>query len=58
VALPGRGKRGGARIIYYDWTAEDRCYLLYGYAKATTSDLTPRQLRRLSDLMLEERHDG
>jgi hypothetical protein len=58
IALPGRGKRGGGRIIYYYWTSEERCYLLYGYAKNMTGDLSPEQLRRLSEAMLEDLDDG
>ena len=43
---PGRGKRGGLRIIYYCWSAE-RLYMLYAYEKTRQSDLTPEQLKRL-----------
>lgn len=42
-----RGKRGGARVIYY-WHARSDCiYLLYGYAKSSRDDLTRRQPRTL-----------
>jgi len=33
VPLPGRGKRGGARVIYYHWVSKEQCYLVYAYAK-------------------------
>jgi len=56
--LPGRGKRGGARVIYYYWVAEARCYLVYAYAKNAESDLSKDQLRRLADLMISEVRDG
>ncbi|MCZ0945633.1 MAG: type II toxin-antitoxin system RelE/ParE family toxin [Gammaproteobacteria bacterium] len=39
-AMPGRGKRGGSRIIYYWLTKEDHIYLLTVYAKGTKDDLT------------------
>ena len=39
-AMPGRGKRGGSRIIYYWLTQEDHIYLLTVYAKVTKDDLT------------------
>ncbi len=39
-AMPGRGKRGGSRIIYYWLTQEDHIYLLTVYAKGTKDDLT------------------
>ena len=42
-ALPGRGKRGGARVIYYWRNAAGRIYLLYAYAKNAQSDLTEVQ---------------
>lgn len=58
VPLPGRGKRGGARVIYYYWTAEARCYLVYAYAKNVAADLSKDQLRRLAALMDAEVRDG
>ena len=39
-AMPGRGKRGGSRVMYY-WLAEQDCiYLLTVYAKGVKDDLT------------------
>lgn len=58
IPLPGRGKRGGGRVIYYWWAKEERCYLLYGYAKNVQSDLTAEQLRCLARAMTEELKDG
>jgi hypothetical protein len=49
----GRGKRGGARVIYYLQASADRIYLVYGYVKAKQEDLTPQQVRVLSELMKE-----
>ena len=38
--MPGRGKRGGSRVIYY-WAAKDeQIYLLTLYAKGVKDDLT------------------
>jgi hypothetical protein len=51
--LPGRGKSGGARVIYYHWASEHQCYLLYAYAKNVAEDLTKAQLKALGDLMQE-----
>jgi hypothetical protein len=39
--LPERGKRGGARVIYYWRTAEGQIFLLFLYPKNVRSDLTP-----------------
>jgi hypothetical protein len=58
LPLPGRGKRGGARVIYYHWASESRCYLIYAYAKNAAADLTRDQLQRLADLMHAEVRDG
>ena len=47
----GRGKRGGARVIYY-WHAPKHCiYLIYGYVKSKREDLTAQQLKVLAELM-------
>ena len=58
VPLPGRGKRGGARVIYYHWVTHDQCYLVYAYAKNVASDLTKDQLRRLADVIDMELSHG
>lgn len=52
-ALPGRGKRGGARVIYYWRSAAGRIYLLYAYTKSTQADLTTTQTKLLVQLMSE-----
>lgn len=53
----GRGKRGGARVIYY-WHVPKQCvYLIYGYVKGKRDDLTSQQIKVLQDLMKEFR-DG
>lgn len=53
VPLPGRGKSGGARVIYYYWVSEHQCYLLYAYAKNEAENLSKKQLKTLADLMQE-----
>ena len=57
VPLPGRGKRGGARVIYYHWVSKEQCYLIYAYAKNVSANLTPDQLRRLAEVMQAEIRD-
>lgn len=52
--LSGRGKRGGARIIYYYWTSKEQCYLVYAYAKNVAADLTKAQLHRLAEVIESE----
>lgn len=51
---PGRGKRGGVRVIYYWIRDEDVIYLLTVYPKTRQDNLTPQQLRILSRLVQEE----
>jgi hypothetical protein len=46
-ALAGRGKSGGARIIYYWFAAQAVVYLLLIYSKNEQEDLTPDQLKLL-----------
>jgi hypothetical protein len=53
LPLTGRGKRGGARVIYYHWVSQQQCYLVYAYAKNVAADLTREQLQRLAALMQE-----
>ena len=49
--LPGRGKRGGARVIYLWRVTAERLYLLFLYPKNERSDLTRAQLRTLRQLV-------
>ena len=39
-SMPGRGKRGGVRVVYYWLAREDHIYLLTLYAKGIKDDLT------------------
>jgi hypothetical protein len=52
--LSGRGKRGGARVIYYVLMTHDQILLLYAYAKNVQGDLTIAQARRLAQLVWAE----
>ena len=49
MRLPGRGKRGGARVIYPHLPRYDTIVLFYLYTKARREDLSPDQLKRLRD---------
>lgn len=53
-AAPGRGKRGGVRLIYYWEPASQTLYMLYLYAKNEQGDLTATQLKALAKLVREE----
>lgn len=51
--LPGRGKRGGARVIYYWRSALGQLFLLFLYPKNVRSDLSAPELRVLRRLVAD-----
>lgn len=53
-ASSGRGKRGGARIIYYWLNQEDQIYMLFAYPKNKQIDLTEAQKKILMHLVTKE----
>lgn len=58
VPLAGRGKRGGARVIYYVYDETLPIYLLLAYAKNERDDLSSEQkvvMRRLVDAIVAGR---
>jgi len=55
--LPGTGKRGGTRVIYYWWVSNDQLLMLLVYPKNKQSDLTPEQKAVLSELVKRELGD-
>ncbi len=52
----GRGKRGGARVIYYRHVPGERIYLIYAYAKSEQENLTREQIKTLATLMKDIGH--
>jgi len=46
-AVSGRGKRGGARVIYFLRLSEDEIVLVTMYAKSVRDNIDPRLLRKL-----------
>jgi hypothetical protein len=52
--IPGQGKRGGLRVIYFWDEASETFYMLFAYPKNEQEDLTAQQLRVLSRLVREE----
>jgi hypothetical protein len=53
-ALPGRGKSGGARVIYYWAVSLDQILLLRAYAKSTKTDLSQREISQLRQVVAAE----
>lgn len=58
AAVGGRGKRGGARVIYYWRVSASVCYLLLAYPKNVLDDLTPDQIKALARVVKEEIGNG
>ena len=48
----GRGKRGGARVIYYYLDETMPLYALPAYAKNAKTDMTPDEKRAVSALVV------
>jgi len=53
IALPGRGKSGGARVIFYYQDDEWPVLLLEVFAKNEQADLTKAQRNALAKLIAE-----
>lgn len=51
--LAGRGKRGGARVIYFYRDQDLPLLMLTVYAKAAADDLTPGDLQRIAKAAAE-----
>ena len=51
VAVPGRGKRGGARFLYFLRLARGRVYVLTAYTKNVREDLTSEQRKRVRQIV-------
>jgi mRNA-degrading endonuclease RelE of RelBE toxin-antitoxin system len=52
-AATGKGKRGGARVIYYWASMRGVFFMLDIYAKSEKEDLTPNELKELRRLVKE-----
>ena len=51
--IPGKGKRGGLRVIYYWDTPEDSFFMLTAFKKSMKEDLTREQVNILRELVKE-----
>jgi hypothetical protein len=57
IAVSGKGKRGGGRIIYYWQKSKDRIFMLLAFSKARQTDLDPAETATLKFFVKElERH--
>jgi hypothetical protein len=53
-SLPGRGKRGGARVIYFWHPPSETLLMLFVYPKNERDDLTASQRQLLRKIVEEE----
>ncbi len=53
LALPGRGKRDSARVLYLLFVRAETVFLLYAFTKGEFSDLPPDK-RRVIKALVEE----
>ena len=53
-SAPGRGKRGGVRVIYYWAVAQDQLLMLLMYPISERDDLSQEQLQVLRKIVEEE----
>jgi hypothetical protein len=49
-SVPGRGKSGGVRVIYYHVSAQAQCRMLLIYRKGVKDDLSPAEKKVLRKL--------
>ena len=56
--VPGKGKRGGARIIYFWIRRSEQIYMLLAYTKSRQDNLTEDQVKTLNALVAQELNDG
>lgn len=54
LRLTGRGKRGGARVIYYWMKDRSLIYMLLAYAKNARADLGREEIAMLRELVRED----
>ncbi|MGC9193726.1 MAG: type II toxin-antitoxin system RelE/ParE family toxin, partial [Thermoplasmata archaeon] len=52
-SLPGKGKRGGIRVIYYWIAKDDQILMLLAYPKSRKDTLTDRETAILRNLVKE-----
>ena len=51
MAAKGKGKRGGARVLYYYFVSQDRIGLLLVYAKGEKDNITQKEKKILASIV-------
>ena len=54
IKSKGKGKSGGARVISYLYTLNDKLYLLYVYDKSEQSSMSSKEIRLIIDSILNQ----
>lgn len=54
MAANGKGKSGGARVLYYWIKDEDQIFMLLAYAKSEMDNISDAQLEILRKLVEED----
>ena len=52
-AIPGKGKRGGLRVVYYWYTQDEKIYMLLPYKKSEQEGLAKKQMKILIEYVKE-----
>ena len=55
-SIPGKGKSGGVRTIYY-WDRRESIFMLFCYPKNELENLHPKQLSKLRAYLKEHLHE-
>lgn len=53
-SVSGKGKRGGARVIYYSCVAKEMLLMLFVFKKNERTDLTKEQIKVLREIVKKE----
>ena len=57
MALPGRGKSGGARVVYLYLQHRDTIYLIYVFTKGEADNLSAAGKRAVRELAQKTRNE-
>lgn len=49
--IPGKGKRGGARVIYVHFIQIEKVYLITAYPKSEKSNLSPKEINTIKEIV-------
>ena len=51
IAFPGRGKSGGGRVAYVDFTVHETIYLITAYPKSEKDNLTDKERNEIANVI-------